>query len=221
MRSGVQVSQTPGRPVPWREGAAGGHTTSTVIVLHVPLDGSEVMAVSVPRDDYVDFVDSPDGQKSGKVKEAYGLAEDQEWNKFRNEETTDHTTLEQRSREAGRKSTIADLTKLLGVPIDHFAEVSLAGFYDLATQLGGVDVCLNHPTQDPNSGADLPAGRQHLNGAQALAFVRQRDNLTNEDLERIGSRHSSRPSPRTSRIEVSSAASARRRTSSAWRRRTW
>lgn len=70
-----------------------------MIVLHVPLDGSEVMAVSVPRDDYVD---SPDGQKSGKVKEAYGLAEDQEWNKLRNEETTDHTTLGPRSREAGR-----------------------------------------------------------------------------------------------------------------------
>jgi LCP family protein required for cell wall assembly len=166
------------------DGSAGGYNTNTMIVLHVPNDGSKVMAVSVPRDDYVDFADAPDGQKSGKIKEAYGLAKDQEWNRLYNQGVTDHNTLEQLSREAGRKSTITNLTKLLGVPIDHFMEISLAGFYDLASQLGGVDVCLNHATEDSKSGANFPAGRQHLDGAQALAFVRQRDNLANADLDR-------------------------------------
>jgi len=70
------------------------------------------------------------------------------------------------------------------VPIDHFAEVTLAGFYDLASALGGVQVCLNHPVNDSYSGADFPAGQQTLNGAQALAFVRQRHGLTNGDLDR-------------------------------------
>ncbi|MBU8834651.1 LCP family protein, partial [Mycolicibacterium goodii] len=73
---------------------------------------------------------------------------------------------------------------LTGVPIDYFAEINLAGFYDLAQTLGGVDVCLNHAVYDSYSGADFPAGRQRLNAAQALAFVRQRHGLDNGDLDR-------------------------------------
>lgn len=73
---------------------------------------------------------------------------------------------------------------LVGVPIDHFAEVNLAGFYDLASSLGGVAVCLNHAVHDDYSGANFPAGEQTLNGAQVLAFVRQRHGLDNGDLDR-------------------------------------
>jgi LCP family protein required for cell wall assembly len=166
------------------DGSVGGYNTNTMIVLHVPGDGSRVQAVSIPRDDYVQFAKPVDGEKSGKIKEAYGLAKDEEWNRLYNQGTTDHASLEQQSREAGRKATIDNVQQLLGIHVDHFAEISLAGFYDLATQLGGVDVCLNHATSDPKSGANFPAGQQHLDGAQALAFVRQRDNLTNEDLDR-------------------------------------
>ena len=73
---------------------------------------------------------------------------------------------------------------LTGQPIDYFAEVNLAGFYDLAESLGGVEVCLNHAVHDDYSGADFPAGRQRLDAAQALAFVRQRHGLENGDLDR-------------------------------------
>ena len=73
---------------------------------------------------------------------------------------------------------------LTGQPIDYFAEVNLAGFYDLAESLGGVEVCLNHAVYDEYSGADFPAGLQTLDAAQALAFVRQRHGLENGDLDR-------------------------------------
>lgn len=73
---------------------------------------------------------------------------------------------------------------LTGLSVDHVAEITLAGFYDLATALGGVTVCLNHAVSDDYSGADFPAGVQRLDGAQALAFVRQRHGLTNGDLDR-------------------------------------
>jgi hypothetical protein len=76
---------------------------------------------------------------------------------------------------------VRDLT---GQPIDYFAEVNLAGFYDLAQSLGGVRVCLNNPVYDDYSGADFPAGAQTLNAEQALAFVRQRHGLKNGDLDR-------------------------------------
>ena len=52
-------------------------------------------------------------------------------------------------------SAVRDLT---GVPIDHFAEIHLAGFYDLTDALGGVEVCLNQPVSEDYSGADFPGG---------------------------------------------------------------
>ena len=88
--------------------------------------------------------------------------------------------------EAGRAATVATVEQLTGVHIDHFAEINLDGFYELAKVLGGVEVCLNHPVPyDPNSGFSAArAGYQHLNAKMALAFVRQRDGLTNGDLDR-------------------------------------
>ena len=88
--------------------------------------------------------------------------------------------------EAGRAATVATVEQLTGVHIDHFAEVNLDGFYELASVLGGVEVCLNHPVPyDPNSGFYAhKAGYQHLTAAMALAFVRQRDGLLNGDLDR-------------------------------------
>ena len=88
--------------------------------------------------------------------------------------------------EAGRAATVATVEQLTGVHIDHFAEINLDGFYELAKVLGGVEVCLNHPVPyDPNSGFYAhKAGYQHLSAAMALAFVRQRDGLLNGDLDR-------------------------------------
>ena len=48
---------------------------------------------------------------------------------------------------------MATVEKLTGVHIDHFAEVNLDGFYELAKVFGGVEVCLNHAVSDPKSGA--------------------------------------------------------------------
>lgn len=70
------------------------------------------------------------------------------------------------------------------MPIDHFAEVNLAGFLHIADALDGVTVCLKHPVKDRYSGADFPAGKQTLNGPQSLAFVRQRHGLPAGDLDR-------------------------------------
>lgn len=163
------------------DGNEGGYNTNTLILMHVPSDGTAVRALSIPRDDAVDIP----GAGGGKIKEAYGLAKAKAETQLVPQGLTDPHTLETQSRDAGRRATLDVVRTLTGVPIDHFAEVSLAGFYDLATALGGVRVCLNHPvTDDAYSGANFPAGPQTLNGAQALAFVRQRHGLANGDLDR-------------------------------------
>ena len=88
--------------------------------------------------------------------------------------------------EAGRTAAVDTVEQVTGVHIDHFAELNLDGFYELAKVMGGVEVCLNHPVPyDTNSGFSAArAGDQHLNAKMALAFVRQRDGLPNGDLDR-------------------------------------
>lgn len=161
---------------------AGGYNTNTLILVHIGAD-DRVVAFSIPRDDYV-AVSGITGYDHIKIKEAYGLTKFQTEQKLADEGITDQHELETAGREAGRKATLRAVRNLTGQPIDYFAEVNLAGFYDLAESLGGVEVCLNHAVHDDYSGADFPAGRQRLDAAQALAFVRQRHGLENGDLDR-------------------------------------
>ena len=88
--------------------------------------------------------------------------------------------------EAGRTAAVDTVEQVTGVHVDHFAELNLDGFYELAKVIGGIEVCLNHPVPyDTNSGFSAArAGDQHLNAKMALAFVRQRDGLPNGDLDR-------------------------------------
>jgi len=165
------------------DGSVGGYNTNTLILVHIPADGARVSAFSIPRDDYVPVAGIPNNDHV-KIKEAYGLKKAATEDAMAKSGVTDQHTLESAGREAGRRETVQTVQDFLGVPIDHFAEVTLAGFYDLASALGGVPVCLNHAVNDSYSGADFPAGQQTLNGAQSLAFVRQRHGLTNGDLDR-------------------------------------
>ncbi|MFF3861991.1 LCP family protein [Streptomyces sp. NPDC002209] len=158
----------------------GGYNANTLILLHVPGDGSRAKAFSVPRDDFVDIP----SQGKDKIKKAYGLAKAKEEERLAGQGVTDRRRLEREGREAGRKAQIKTVRNFLGVPVDHFAELNLAGFYHLADALGGVPVCLKKPVRDTYSGADFPAGLQTLNGRQSLAFVRQRHGLDMGDLDR-------------------------------------
>ncbi|MFK0192962.1 LCP family protein [Kitasatospora sp. NPDC090308] len=178
----------------------GGYNTNSLIVLHIPPSG-KAQAVSVPRDDWVQTynADGTEGRMH-KVKEAYGYAKDAAEQKLR-AKGLKGADLEQQSREAGRSATIQTVQKLLDIPIDHFAEVNLIGFYDIAKALEPIPVCLNKAVDDPivsrvtdskgnvvrpggGTGLKLPAGVSQVNAADALSFVRQRHNLTNGDLDR-------------------------------------
>ncbi|OZE33959.1 LytR family transcriptional regulator [Rhodococcus sp. 05-2254-5] len=158
----------------------GGYNTNTLLLVHLPAGGGRATVLSIPRDDYVDVP----GYGKRKIKEAYGLAKADADTQLLDEGVTDAAERERRAREAGRRSTLTAVRDLLDVPIDHFAEVNLLGFYDVATAVGPIQVCLNNPVHDTYSGADFPAGAQELSATQALSFVRQRHGLDNGDLDR-------------------------------------
>ncbi len=161
----------------------GGNDTNTLILLHIAAGGNEVTGFSIPRDDWVTFAGTLGPQQQGKVDQAYGVSMYYEQAKLRSTQLSQDQIAYQ-GNEAGRAAAVATVEQLTGVHIDHFAEINMVGFYELAKVLGGVNVCLRHRVEDSYSGADFPAGYQHLAAAQALAFVRQRHGLPNGDLDR-------------------------------------
>lgn len=95
------------------------------------------------------------------------------------------TKLNQVFTRSGAAAMLATVRDLTGVEVDSYAVADMAAVGKVATAVGGVPVCLNAATSDPYSGADFVAGRQTVEGAAALAFVRQRHGLPNGDLDRI------------------------------------
>ncbi|PRQ10244.1 LCP family protein [Enhygromyxa salina] len=78
----------------------------------------------------------------------------------------------------------------LGIRIDRYASIDFAGFEALVDELGGVDVDVECPIMDCFwiNGTDQPcvmmsvaAGRNHMNGATALQFVRSRHGTGDRD----------------------------------------
>src|SRR5215472_2411602 len=180
-----------GKPLPrslvdvMHAGSNGGNATNTLILLHIFAGGQKAVGFSIPRDDWVDMVGTQGyGGTQGKIDQAYGYAMANKQNQLAGKGLTQSQVAWQ-GNEAGRLAAIQTVEALTGVHIDHFAELNLLGFYRLAQVFGGIMVCLKQPAYDPDfSGAQFPAGYHKLNAAQALAFVRQRHNLANGDLDR-------------------------------------
>ncbi|MBX6169745.1 MAG: LCP family protein, partial [Thermobispora bispora] len=78
------------------------------------------------------------------------------------------------------------IESLTGIHVDHFVKVDFTGFKSMVDALGGVEVCLPTPINDPKAMLRLPAGKQVLNGEQALGYVRARYTLGDgSDIGRI------------------------------------
>lgn len=167
----------------------GGQDTNTLILIHVFAGGKKAFGFSIPRDDWITFPKAYDGQSQGKIDQAYGLA----WAQSLNQTSSSGMSRDQRyfqANEAGQSAAIASVEAVTGQHIDHFAEVNLAGFYALAQAFQGIEVCVK-PWEggvnfhDANSGFNIRhGGYQYLSPPQALAFVRERDNLPNGDIDR-------------------------------------
>lgn len=147
-----------------------------LIVVHLPAGGAPATAISIPRDDYVDLAGCQGSDCRGKVKQAYSFAYQRVMQSGSSATAgQDPAAKEQAAREAGRKAEIGTVRRLLQIPIDHFVEVTLAGFFQIARVVEPITVCLNEDTADRYySGADFRKGIQQISASQAMAFVRQR-----------------------------------------------
>ncbi|MHA6785152.1 LCP family protein [Pseudonocardia saturnea] len=155
--------------------------SDTIMLLHVPEGGGAAVAFSIPRDAYVDIP----GYRTDKINAAYPAVKALTAERLVAEGTRNAAQLEAEAARAGRSALIGAVERLTDVQIDHYAELNLVGFYNLTKAIGGVDVCLAAPVDEPLSGARFAAGQQTIAGRDALAFVRQRHGLPDGDLSRI------------------------------------
>lgn len=82
----------------------------------------------------------------------------------------------------GIDNCIGAMTNLYGLPINYYARINFSGFRTLIDAIGGVTVYsdIGFTAGDYY----IYQGENHLNGAQALAFARERKNLAGGDNDR-------------------------------------
>jgi LCP family protein required for cell wall assembly len=153
-------------------GRSGGSlNTDTMMIIHIPSDGSKATLVSLPRDSYVQIPHHGKAKLNSAYPDAY---------------TATHGSLAAK-RAAGANLLVCTVEQLTGVHIDHYAQVDLLGFYRISNAIGGVSVRMCAAVREKNSGIHLHKGVNVIKGRQALAFVRQRYNFPNGlgDLDRV------------------------------------
>jgi LCP family protein required for cell wall assembly len=122
-----------------------GNRSDTILLLHVPANGTRPTLVSLPRDSYVPIP----GHGYNKLNAAYALG--------------------------GPKLLVQTVQNVTGLPVSHYMGIGFGGLVSVVDDIGGVRVCLPSPMKDPKAGLNLKAGCQVLNGDQALGFVRTRN----------------------------------------------
>ncbi|MGI8536447.1 MAG: LCP family protein [Mycobacteriales bacterium] len=143
-----------------------GQRSDTVILAHLYGNSDTAQLVSFPRDSWVTIpahVSEQSGQRVAAREEKLNVA----------------------IFEGGPALLIRTIEKLTDLRVDNYLQVDFDGFQAMVNTLGGVEVCLSKPAKEKDSGIDLEAGRQVIQGDQALAFVRQRKGLPRGDLDRI------------------------------------
>jgi polyisoprenyl-teichoic acid--peptidoglycan teichoic acid transferase len=78
---------------------------------------------------------------------------------------------------SGPRAALQTIHENFGVPVRYYAVIHMAGLTSIVDALGGVDIHLESPL------GELPAGVHHLNGEEALLFVRERN--SSDDFNRM------------------------------------
>jgi LCP family protein required for cell wall assembly len=148
-------------------GDAEGERPDTLIIAHLSPSYEGATLINIPRDSIVDMpgCDATDDRPGmPPSRDMIGVA----------------LTL-------GGPACLWDtVEQLTGIHIDHYVHMDFTGFVDMVDALGGVEMCIPEPIDDPQAHLELDAGNQLLNGEESLGYVRARYSLGDgSDLGRI------------------------------------
>ena len=154
-REGLTKAQIRELRVGGTDVAAGGRS-DTMLLVHISKARDAAFIVSLPRDTLVTIPAhiSQDGKsqipdRPGKLNAAFAFG--------------------------GAPLLIETIELMTALKIDHYIEVSFAGFVGVVDALGGIKVCSKVDIDDPKSHLVMKAGYHLLNGVESLKFVRTRD----------------------------------------------
>jgi LCP family protein required for cell wall assembly len=129
--------------------------SDTIILMHIQADHKHAYLISIPRDLYVPIP----GHGRDKINSAFAYG--------------------------GLPLVIRTIEGFTSVHIDHVALIDFAGFQAVTDALGGVDLNIEqsitsiHPPY-----RRFTQGKNHLNGAEALDYIRQRYQFADGDISR-------------------------------------
>ncbi len=126
----------------------------SIILTRVDPKNKKVTLISLPRDLQITNMggtsDNPTGYGTQKLNAAHAFG--------------------------GPALVVSTVSKIANVPISHYVEINFDGFIAAVDAVGGVEVDVKYPidASESQTGWDVPAGVNNLNGYQALSLCRSR-----------------------------------------------
>lgn len=135
----------------------------TIIVMHIPASHDEAYLVSIPRDLYVPIPESAKadcGGQRGKINAAFAFG--------------------------GLPLAVRTVECFTDVRIDHVMAIDFGGFKEVTDALGGVDLNVERTTKSIHKPyRTFKKGVNHMDGAEALDWIRQRKQFPDGDFARM------------------------------------
>jgi polyisoprenyl-teichoic acid--peptidoglycan teichoic acid transferase len=162
----------------------GAHNTDTLITVSIDPATNQVVMFQLPRD----TVDVP--IPPGPARNVYGSVYSGKINSLWASASSRSDAWPGTRATRGYNALKSTLGHLYGLDIKYYVEVNFDGFKKVVDALGGVTINVQVPVLDDNFPAGgghrerlfIPAGNQHMTGAEALAYARSRKSTS--DFER-------------------------------------
>ncbi len=144
--------------------------TDTIMIVHISPGRHQITVLSIPRDTMVPvYACAAGGGHPGQQQNLNARVQ-----------------INSLLAIGGPQCLFLSVENVTGIFLNHFIGLGMLGFVNVVNDVGGVNVCVPFNVNDPVSGLKLPAGKDHINGVQALAFWRTREDIGDgSDLQRI------------------------------------
>ncbi|WP_017572663.1 LCP family protein [Nocardiopsis halotolerans] len=147
-----------------------GERPDVLVVVNVNVDEDTVTMVNLPRDTIVSLPECP---ANGDAPGVAAGTRDQ---------------INHAATYGGMDCLGNTVETITDIHLDHMVMVDFSGFENIVNTLGGVEMCIPEPIDDPKAHLNLNAGVQTLDGEEALGLARSRKSTEfGSDLERIES----------------------------------
>jgi LCP family protein required for cell wall assembly len=167
-------------------GHGGPYLTDSILLLSIKPASRKAVIISIPRDLVVPIPALPgNGTITARMNLAYAIGVDRQ--------SFPNVRDRWRSPTGGGDLAAATAAEVTGQPVDYWVAVDFKAFRQVVEALGGIDVTIPEPLDDPYFPAGettayrhihFDAGVQHLNGERALEYARSRQTTSDFDRSR-------------------------------------